>query len=246
MTATSRAAVSYLMMQGEFGGVSSTYRWSVTYDDGALLTGRDLLTAIFGTTSPHPDPDLEAFVASSHGFDTEYIFGNDFLYSVTNPQGHLLAEDGFESKGWASYSALGGYSFYAEVWEEVSPGVWQPVLDDDDNPVWALYSDTYSTDWTKSGSGFMSRSLVDGSFDALVYGFYNPTTYNPLSPLTGTPLVSEYMGSALETWSGSMNGHGFTVTLHDTAAIPEPGRGLLLLLGATGVLLRRKRCAISA
>ncbi len=45
------AATSYLLIQGDFGGVSTTYKWEFIYNPGQISNGQDMLNLVFGTPS---------------------------------------------------------------------------------------------------------------------------------------------------------------------------------------------------
>jgi len=197
----SQAAVSYFMLMGDFdeSGSMQTYKWAVNYTSGTLLTGKDLMDAIFGVPVPGTGDDEGLSIASNGDFTVKT--SGDYLLSFSY-QGQELADNGFDESWW-SYAALGSYSstFQGET-----------------------YEGDYGASWESAGSGFSGRSLVDGSFDGWIFTPYDPDTFVPMFPITGTPTAADFSGPD-------------TIVVN----IPEPGKGVLLILAGVCFVLRRKR-----
>jgi hypothetical protein len=78
--------------------------------------------------------------------------------------------------------------------------------------------------WTADGSdGVNSRTLSNGSFDVWVWGSYPGTIVDTATPGDNNPTAGNFASATV-------------VNL-----VPEPGSAGLLLLGATGLWLRRRR-----
>lgn len=149
-----RGDTSYLLIQGPFGAGDTveTYKWTINYEQGSLITGQDLLRAVFGVESRHGDytdafggtyPYLTA--SSEHGGIGYIDFGSGsrFVESVTL-DGVKVAQTTDYSTGWVYYVAGGSGS---------NQGGSYP-----------------SGSWTLSEDGTVTRQIADGSFDAFVFG----------------------------------------------------------------------------
>jgi hypothetical protein len=215
-----RADTSYLLIQGPFGsgGGTDTFEWQVNYQAGALLTGQDLLNTVFG------QPALNGTYSDDFGgIYNYYTAGNsaqgagyiDFGSNPSQLTAPFLAAVTLNSTTVAqdpSYSP--GWNYY--------------VAGEAGHPDGA---------WTYSLGGSLTRTLVNGSFDAWVFG----STY---------PAATIYDGTV-----GGINDDGSTSTgvnapmAADFAGamviniVPEPGSTALLLLGAAGLfeLYKRRR-----
>jgi hypothetical protein len=214
------AAVSYLLIQGAFGGGPvTTYKWEVIYSAGQIVTGEDLFNAVFGTPVRNG-----SYTDGFSGTYNYYTQGNStqgaayFSFNGgTNPSGNLLesitlggnklAMDPSYDPGWNYYNAGGNDG------DPTSPLVYDGGL------------------WTFGNSGFGQRVLTDGSFDAFVYG----ETF-PNAPVAGS---DSNTGTAMANDPVASSFSGATVINLTTA--PEPGRLGLLSVGVMALLLRRRR-----
>lgn len=212
------AAVAYLLVQGEFDGGNpglETSRWQVNHTGTGVLTGQDLLDAVFGSpelvsgTHYKTDPTLWAADGSTWEVDYTLYAGAGFFVNSFLRNGVALIPDFLEGLGW-NYFAAGG-SYYNSF---------------DDT------SGTYASGaWASSITGAGDRDLANGSFDAWVFGNdgYGATPqaavsapFNPPSPVTFTvaPLNVVNLGT-----------------------VPEPRPALLLVGGLSAIALRRRRRA---
>lgn len=80
-----------------------------------------------------------------------------------------------------------------------------------------------STAWNSSNDGLNTRTLSDGSFDAWVFDFWPGPVIDTASPGDNNPTAGNFAAAT------------------SVAAVPEPGAFAFLVLGATGLLLRRRR-----
>ncbi len=189
-----------------------TFQWQVNYLSGQLVTGQDLLNAVFGTP-------VVTGTYNSFGFDYPYLtssngsflgagyigysFGN-FLESVTIAGKNVPT---VSPLGWTYYNA-GGF--------------------DQAGVAGVIYPDG---NWISSNSGVGTRQLANGSYDGWVYGFDGYSSMDPTAIIEGTgylPLVSNFSGA----------------TLIDLTSVPEPGRVALLFIGASCMVMRRRRVSI--
>ena len=200
-TASLRADTSYLLIQGAFGpgNTEETFKWAITYPTGYAISGQDLLTAVFGSMSlngTYSDDFGGTYPYLTAGNDTTgagYIefFGSPFLASVTL-NSITVAQDTSYNSIWNYYVAGGG--------SNLGNGY--------DN----------SGAWTYSQDGSLARTLVDGSFDAWVFGGF------------GTTVDGEVNNPTTENFAGAT-----------ALSIPEPGSTTLLLVGAGGLLVYFKK-----
>ena len=151
-----RADTSYLLFQGPFGpgSAEATFKWQVNYQPGVLVSGQNLLTAVFGaptSNGTYTDGFATTYNYYSSGNSTKgagYIdFGltsqltSPFLVSVTLGSTTVVQAPDY-STGWNYYVAGGGGAHAYP-----NAGVWS-------------YSDDGST----------TRTLANGSYDAWVFG----------------------------------------------------------------------------
>lgn len=176
---SAQGAVSYLLIQGEFNALSAgdeTYKWKVNYTGSSLITGQDLLFAVFGA------PVLVSGISymsgnTTHGVSTLYFDG--FGYSpqqfFNNGFAGEISSDDAPYPYW-NYYAAGG--------------------DGDSGDVFANGTWTFA-----ENDGALSRQLVDGSFDAWTYGEYQTA---PVSGSGNSPTIGDFTGA--ETLIGSGTG----------------------------------------
>lgn len=180
------ADTSYLLIQGPFGlgGTGETFKWQVNYPTGYLLSGLDLLSALFGSPSldgTYTDGFGGTYNHYAAGTTTQgagYIdFGTNpnqltapFMISVTLASTTVLQDPSY-SPGWNYYVAGGGSnnrSGYA------NNGAW-----------------TYSND------GEMARTLADGSFDGWVFGSTFPPATIQVQGGANTPTLQDFVGATV-------------------------------------------------
>jgi len=205
-----RADTSYLLIQGPFGlsGTSATFKWQVNYQSGMLVTGQDLLGAVFGSPTLN-GTYTDAFSStynyykagnSTQGagyidFGTTNTFNQPFLVSLTLDS-TTVAQDPSYSPGYNYYVAGGGS---AQTYPNAGA-------------------------WTYSGDGTITRTLVNGSFDAWVFGNTFPSA--TIAGTANTPTTVNFASA----------------TVIDV--VPEPTGVALLLLSAGGLCAfsKRRRC----
>lgn len=182
-----RADTSYLLIQGPFGagGAEETFKWQVNYNAGVLETGQDLLSAVFGQPSlsgTYTDGFGQTYnhwVAGNSTQGAEFIdFGTDSR-TLTSPfvvsfslNSISVAQTIDYNFGWIYYVAGGG--------SNEGQGY-------DNNGTWSFSED-----------GSATRTLVNGSFDAWVFGFTNPFG-DPVTFVDGannTPLTTPSFANA--------------------------------------------------
>jgi hypothetical protein len=216
--AVAQTDTSYLLIQGPFGsgGSTETFLWQINYQNGVLLTGQDLLTAVLGSTSldgTYTDGFGSTYNYYTSGNSTQGAGFIDFGYNPTQLTEPFLvsitlgsttvAQATDYSTGWNYYVAGGS-------------GAEGPNDDGDGTPY-------PGGTWTVSNDGAISRTLSNGSFDAYLYG---DTTYgDPVPPIVGgtdayAPTTSNFAGATV---------------------VPEPDSTALLLLGAGGILVFLKK-----
>jgi len=215
--AGTRADTSYLLIQGPFGSGSTTetFEWKVNYQAGTLITGQDLLDAVLGSTTPDgtytnafgrtynyytAGNSVQGAGYLDYSGTTSTVLTDPFLASITLGS-TTVAQDTSYIDGWTYFVAGGGSNF----------GSGYPN----------------NGTWTASNDGTASRSLVNGSYDAWVYGLNDP--YGP-------PYVSVQGANCAPTPADFTSATVITV--------PEPRGVVLLIFGAGGMLAycgRRQR-----
>jgi len=173
--AVAQTDTSYLLIQGPFGsgGSTETFLWQINYQNGVLLTGQDLLTAVLGSTS------LDG--TYTDGFGSTY----NYYTSGNSTQGAGFIDFGYNptqlTEPFWNYYVAGG------------SGAEGPNDDGDGTPY-------PGGTWTVSNDGAISRTLSNGSFDAYLYG---DTTYgDPVPPIVGgtdayAPTTSNFAGATV-------------------------------------------------
>ena len=170
-------ATSYLLVQGPFGsgGATQTFKWQVNYSNGQLVTGQDLLKAVFGTPV-------------STGTYDDAFFG-------TYP--YLTSTNGSLAAGYISFSE-GPFP------ESFTINGTKVAQDTDYDPFWYYQvskgTDTSSTVypsglWTEAQAGAVSRFLTDGSFDSWTFGPFGVSVAGS-DGSTGTSLVNDPVASS--------------------------------------------------
>ena len=165
-------AVSYLMIQGPFGsgGSTQTLKWQVNYNAGTLVTGYDLLKAVFGTP------------VAAGTYDDAFFTTYNYFTSGNSTQG-------------AGFIDFGGGSYFTESFTLGGTKVAQTT---DYATGWNYYAagGSYANGtWAYSNDGITTRTLTDGSFDGWVYG----NTY-PSATITGSgtaPLASNFTSATV-------------------------------------------------
>lgn len=212
---TAQGAVSYLSIQGEFDSFSAgveTYKWKVDYTGSSLVTGQDLLNAIFGA------PVLvsgSTYMAGNTNHGVLYTFYSGLGYSpqrfYTDGLAGPLTPPLWNGTYWAYFNAGGAYDDGVDI---------TPY----DDALWG-YANTGGADRILADSD-LDVTLNEPSFNAYVFGTGVTPSGNPSSTFTG-----------LETLFSS--GTGYNV--YSIAAAPEPSRSLLLLLAGIALITRRRR-----
>lgn len=206
-----RADTSYLLIQGPFGagGAEATFKWQVNYQAGVLQTGQDLLDAVFGS------PSLSG----------TYMDGFGFTYQ------NWVAGNGVKG---ADYIDFNNSSFSAPFVVSFTLNSTSVAQTADYNTGWIYYlagggsnlGNGYDNDgaWTFGQDGTLSRSLVNGSFDAFVYGatsFGDPVTF--VDGANNAPTAPNFVG----------------VTVINV--VPEPASAALMVFCGGGMLALLKR-----
>lgn len=218
---SAEGAISYLLIQGEFDSGSSgveTYKWKVDYIGSSLITGQDLLNAVFGA------PVLvsgSTYMAgnSSHGVNYTYYDGLGYSPQqfFTSGLAGPLTPVVFDGNYWAYYNAGGGY--------DDTSGFADPAS--------AAYADNI---WTSANTGSADRKLLDRDLDANL----NEPSFDGYIYGTGSPNPS---GNPADSFVGQetlfLSGAGYTV--YSMASTPEPSRSVLLLFAAIALMTRRSR-----
>ena len=212
---TSRADTSYMLVQGPFGSGSSvlTYKFQVNYPTGDLLTGQDLVNAVFGTpvqTGSYTDnyDNTYAEYTSSEG-------GRTATYYYVPKYSELLLL-GYTINGVSPFSDVSG------------------------DPSWYLnvaggsgeYSGNISSgSWSFSGDGVETRYLADGSYDGWLFGNPGYDTGDGQWDLPADEIdnTSGLDAPTMPTFSGTGATDSFTVI-----SVPEPATAALL--AAAGVI----------
>lgn len=177
-----RADTSYLLIQGPFGLLNSelTFKWQVNYQAGSLLSGQDLLNAVFGTPSlngSYADAFEGVYDYYNAGNSTQGVgyydydpapnqFTSPFLVSITLGSKTVVQALDY-SISW-NYSVAGGGSNFGNGYAN--------------NGVWA-----------ESQDGSATRTLVNGSFDSWGFGPY-PTTINGAA---NSPTAANFSGATV-------------------------------------------------
>lgn len=217
------AATALLLLQGDFNHDTTpeTSRWAVSYTGSQLLTGQDLLLAVFGPA--HFDSASGLYITNAKSFadgSTWTInYGDsalDFVQSMTRNGLTLTNNTNFSVRGssWNYWAANGDSGF-------VSGDPYAGIVD--------------ANGWHSSAVGITSRTLADVSgisFDGWDFGDngFDPDTFDQFPPLS-------IAGYSPNTASFSDAG----VNQINLAAAPEPGRALLLLTGGMFLAWRRRK-----
>jgi hypothetical protein len=198
-----QADTSYLLIQGPFGsgGAPETFKWQVNYQPGQLETGFDLITTVFGT--PTPDGTFPDIFGGPHNLWTagnstqgigimdfangDGILESPFIVSLTLNSTQVTSDVSL-SPGWTSYVAGGG--------SNQGNGY--------DNGVWSFSQD-----------GLLSRTLVDGSYDAWVYGITFGDSAVTVDGVENDPVAPNFAGATVIN-------------------VPEPSSAMLLIVGGAG------------
>jgi hypothetical protein len=215
-----QAATSYLLIQGPFGANSATetHTWKVIYNNGTLLTGLDLLEAVFGT--PQPAGTYEDAFSSPA---TPRIYPYYTAGNVT------------QNAGFIDFSG----SLFTESFTLHSMKVAQTTAYD---PGWNYYvaggygannlGDYDSGSWTYSSDGIGDRLLAGSStvsFDGFVYGPTYPA--EEIVDVNSKPIFPLNQNSNFAS----------ATVINLTGTVPEPGRIMLLSVGVFALILRRHR-----
>lgn len=174
------ADTSYLLVQGPFGsgGSTLTYQWKVTYDHGVLVTGQDLLTAVFGPTSLTGDysdgfgGNYPEYTSGDGTQGVNYITfpGGSFFSIAFTLNSTTVMQDSFYDPGWNYYVTGGSGPFHGGAYDN-------------------------SGSWTYSDDGQSARLLSDGSYDAWVYGATFPAA--PVAGENNAPTSSNFSSATL-------------------------------------------------
>lgn len=222
-TCVSRADSSYLLVQGPFGPSSTeqTYKWQVNYPTGDLVTGQDLLDAVFGNntqptyigtyTDGFGDAPYPEYEASNGSISVNYIYfanpGGYFPISFTL-NGTTVLQDPTYDPSWNYYVAGGGGGEGSDF-------------------SGAPYSNDGS--WTFSNDGIDARTISDGSYDGWVFGYTGFDDGEPAATIDNTSGVD---APTAGTFSNTTPTDFFSVV----NVIPEPGAQALLLIAVPGVV----------
>jgi hypothetical protein len=207
---TGRATTALLLLQGNFNNDSNveTSRWAVTYSGNTLMTGEDLLMAVFG--APHFNSTTSLYTTNpttfADGSTWQISYGDsafDFIEAMTRNGQTLTNSTDFSVEGssW-NYWAANGNSGY------VAGDPYAGIVD--------------ANGWHSSAVGIAGRTLADPStmsFDGWDFGDngYDPNTGNQAPPLSiagYSPNISSFSGAGVNLISA-----------------PEPGRVTMLLIG---------------
>ncbi|WP_211325638.1 PEP-CTERM sorting domain-containing protein [Roseimicrobium gellanilyticum] len=236
--AQSGTSSSYFMLQGPLGpgGAYVTEKFRVEYT--GLLTIPGYQPAPPGSPQPLVNSG-EALLVS--------IFGNGVTVpsgTYTNSVGTVEAGGGFLS----GFQLSGGGMVYPGPWPFgaqwnyfVSGGSYENTFAD---PVEiGNYPDAT---WTWSYTGMSDRYLEDGSIDAWSYAAGTQVGEDEWGPIMVPPLPSGVQPT-LADFSGPgymetlISGSGLPYSVYRISAVPEPGRAMLLLVGAIVIVARRSR-----
>ncbi len=213
------AATSYMMIRGPFGaaGSTETHQFRFEYTGSQVVNGLSLLSTLFGTP-----------------VDAGTLYeGNPYFTA----NGGILGTE--NSAAYVNYgTAMAPYLFIASlklhnVEVDPPPYDWGAPF----NPAWIYYtSPNSSTAWAESWVGAAERTLTDGSFDAWVYGGFDSAGLS-VSDVNTVPPSSASFGSLTNLLysGGGLSVYGVA------AAVPEPGRMLLLGVGGVALVFRRRR-----
>ncbi|MEI6535367.1 MAG: hypothetical protein WCN98_08520 [Verrucomicrobiaceae bacterium] len=173
-------AVSYLLVQGPFGGGAVvTYKWQVEYDPGQLLSGQDLLNVIFGTPA---------------------VTGT---YGISGPP-YLTSSSGSMGAGYINFGTVSVPSLFVESFTVGGKTVAQP---NDYSKTWSYYEGIIYPDgnslWLYANTGPQGRLLADGSFDGFVFGADSgDPNYTPPS-ITGVENIPKASNFPAATWAAN-------------------------------------------
>ncbi|MEQ1850889.1 MAG: PEP-CTERM sorting domain-containing protein [Chthoniobacteraceae bacterium] len=175
-----RADTSYLLIQGPFGmsGSEVTFKWKVNYDAGVLLTGQQLLNAVFGTPA-------------ASGTYTDGFAGVYDLYRAGNPTlgaGYIDFDTTPGSLGLPFLVSLTLGGITVEQDPSYSPGFNYYVAGGGGGQVYPNMGA-----WTFSIDGSAARTLSNGSFDAWVFGSTFPSAM--VNGAGNTPAVPNFSGA---------------------------------------------------
>ena len=181
--------VSYLLVQGPFGIANAveTFKWQVNYSPGQLVTGQDLLNAVFGsptasgqytTTGAYPDTYNYLTSSSEHLLGAGYLnfYGSLLLESLT-VDGNKVAQTTNFSSSWSYYYDPSG-----------------PVTTQTNPP---------NGNWYYAEVGQGSRQLTNGSFDGWVFGLNGgPPDYSAplIEGVVNLPQASNFPAA---TWAAN-------------------------------------------
>ncbi len=217
------AATSYLMIRGPFGlaGATETYQYRFDYNAGLLASGQSLLNTLFGTPV-----DTGTFYEF-----TPYYVANNSILGTGN------------SAAYVNYGTPSALSLFVASFTLHNTEVDPPPFDfgASFNPAWIYYtSPGSSTAWAESFVGAGDRALGDGSYDAWVYGGYD-SIGNSISDVSAIPTSS----ASFANLTNLLYSNG-GVSVYGVAAVPEPGRVLLLGAGCILLVFRRGRRMVAA
>jgi hypothetical protein len=146
---------SYFLIQGPFGpaGETTTSKWRIDYESGDLVTGRDLLGAVFGEMTNSGTTKYGAKLYSAGNATKgitflEYSWGL-LIHSISLGGIEIFAGPDLGDPYWGYFVAGGS-------------GEFQPA--------------GYGSDaWHEALEGFSTRYLADGSFDGWLMGYWGDT-----------------------------------------------------------------------
>lgn len=151
------ATTSYLSVEGVFSGTPTAYKWVVNYTGSTLLTGQDLLNAVFGV--PNNGAPLLANQDYMAGTTTNGVLYHNYSFGLAVTQFFVAGKagpNGFVDTGYWSYFANGGGGdFY--------------------NSPSGIYPND-GTNWNYASTGGTGRTLADqtgtgaSAFDAWLFG----------------------------------------------------------------------------
>ena len=169
------ADTSYLLVQGPFGsgGSELTYKWQVNYPTGYLVTGQDLLDAVFGTPvadgQVQNDPvfgGLSYFTSGTSTLGAGYVSFGPSDYLALSFTVHSITVDTNDSTSTTTPPPDGastvGWNYY------VAGGTGESAIFTSGSYSYGAYANTGA--WVLANDGADTRYLSNGSFDGWVYG----------------------------------------------------------------------------